>query len=135
MNIPLFGPGPGADSEGRCLPTPSASHFCDEKGFNITGYGCVQVEAYEQKKVQLLWAKTPVPDPTEGPPNKPWCTAGEHPSNCEPCINDKMLPVTVGCDPDTGISLCETECGYTTGGGDPGTGIKAVSLITLTPVP
>jgi len=124
VNIPLF--------DGRCAPAASPSgHACDDQGFNISGYGCVQVQEWAPQKVQLAWAQPP--DPPES--GKKYCVSGAIDKCNDWCISEKMLPVKVGCDPNTKVSLCETECGYTTGGGDPGAGIKAVSLIPLTPVP
>ena len=104
VTVPLF--------DGRCSPPNGSSGVCDTNGFNIVGFGCVGVEPWSPQKVRIAWKLTPTPDPAQ--PNKP----------PDPyCSDEKMLPVTVGCN------QCDTECGKTSGGGNPGSGIKAISLI------
>jgi hypothetical protein len=115
VNVPLF--------NARCAPAASPSgHTCDAQGFNISSFGCVQVVGLETDKKSLVWAATPTA------PGK-YCTATNRPNNCEMCLDEKMLEVKVGCDPATGATLCSTDCGKTSGGGAPGAGVRAVSLI------
>jgi hypothetical protein len=103
VTVPLY--------DTRCNPG-AVSGACDAQGFNIVDFACVGVEPWAPQKVRLAWQATPTPDPAQ--PNKP----------PDPyCLDEKMLPVTVGCN------QCDTECGRTPGGGDPGSGIKSVSLI------
>ena len=120
-NVPLF--------DTRCAPTSSPSgHSCDSQGFNIVGFGCVRVMQVEAQQKALAWKVTPTPESGGG--NGTWCTVAEpNAPGCQMCLEEKMIPVQVGCDPATGISYCDTACGKATGGGDPGAGVKAVSLI------
>ena len=101
VNLPIF--------DGRCTPDEGVRGDCKE-GFRIVQFGCMQVQEWEKKPIELEWKLTPTP-----PPN----------GNSEPksCWKGQLMPVKIACN------QCDTECGSTTGGGDPGSGIKAVSLI------
>ena len=99
VSLPIF--------SGRC--TPSEGGDCKE-GFKVVQFGCMQEQRWDNKPIELEWRLTPTPPP-HGNPNPGRCWKGQ------------MMPVTVACN------KCDTECGSTTGGGNPGSGIKAVSLI------
>ena len=115
ISVPLF--------DARCTAASSPSgNACDAEGFNISGFGCVQIVGLEAQKKSLAWKATPTA-------SGKYCTPGNMSNGCEMCLDEKMLEVKVGCDPATGKGYCSTDCGKTTGGGDPGAGVRAVSLI------
>jgi hypothetical protein len=95
----------------RCN-TSGGSGVCDSEGFNISSFGCVQVGGLQPQPITIAWKATPTPDPLD--PTKKWP---------KECVKDKLLYVSVACN------KCSTDCGKTSGGGDPGSGIKAISLI------
>jgi hypothetical protein len=103
FTVPLY--------DARCN-TGGGQGQCDAEGFNISDFGCVQVGGLEPQPVSIAWKATPTVNPEK--PNLNWP---------KECIKDKMLYVSVACD------KCSTDCGKTAGGGDPGSGIKAISLI------
>lgn len=119
VNIPLF--------NGRCAPAAQNGNVCDVDGFNVSGFGCVQVQLLESQSKSLAWKVTPTPA-AHGNYN-PCMSTNPGAPGCKMCLEEKMLPVKVGCDPATGVSMCETSCGRTNQGGNPGAGVRAVSLI------
>jgi len=103
VNIPLF--------NGPC-GTGRDTGDCDATGFNISGFGCVQVIGIDKnEKYSIGWKMVPTPN-----------AQGKVPQYCNDKA-DKMMRVAVGC------GQCETTCGKASSGGNPGSGIKAVSLI------
>jgi hypothetical protein len=103
FTVPLYG--------SRC-DTSGGSGVCDAQGYNIVSFGCVQVGGLQPQPVSIAWKATPTPDPANPKPSWP-----------KECIKDKMLYVSVACN------QCPTDCGKTSSGGNPGAGIKAISLI------
>jgi len=101
VNLPIY--------DGKCTPDEGVKGECKE-GFKLVKFGCMEVQKWENQKVEIKLKITPTPPPK-----------GPKPSDT--CIEAQMMPVKVACD------KCNTECGKVTGGGDPGSGIKAVSLI------